>query len=331
MTRLLAYLGRRLLGMLGVLLAVAAITFVIFYVLPSDPAAAACGKACSAERLAAIRAHMGLDQPLWRQFGDFVTGVFTGRTVGSGPYALRCSFPCLGYSYENSQPVWDLLVDRLPVSASLAVGAAVIWLVLGLGAGVTAALRKDTLTDRALMVGAVAAASLPVYFTSVLLIHGLIRATGLLPYPQYVPFGSDPLDWARNLLLPWLALAVLYAAMYARQSRSSMIESMAEPYIRTARAKGLPRRTVVVKHGLRAGLTPVLTIFGMDLGGLLAGAVITESLFGLPGVGRLFYGALAGGDQPVILGVTLLAAVFIVVANLCVDLLYAVVDPRVRY
>ncbi|MFI9000760.1 ABC transporter permease [Streptomyces sp. NPDC053541] len=331
MTRLLAYLGRRLLGMLGVLLAVAAITFVIFYVLPSDPAAAACGKACSAERLAAIRAHMGLDQPLWRQFGEFVTGVFTGRTVGSGPYALRCSFPCLGYSYENSQPVWDLLVDRLPVSASLAVGAAVIWLVLGLGAGVTAALRKDTLTDRALMVGAVAAASLPVYFTSVLLIHGLIRATGLLPYPQYVPFGSDPLGWARNLLLPWLALAVLYAAMYARQSRSSMIESMAEPYIRTARAKGLPRRTVVVKHGLRAGLTPVLTIFGMDLGGLLAGAVITESLFGLPGVGRLFYGALVGGDQPVILGVTLLAAVFIVVANLCVDLLYAVVDPRVRY
>ncbi|MFJ3903784.1 ABC transporter permease [Streptomyces sp. NPDC090025] len=328
---MIAYLGRRILGVLGVLLAVAALTFVIFYVLPSDPAAAACGKSCSAERLTAIRAHMGLDQPLWRQFGDFVTGVFTGRTIGTGPYALDCAFPCLGYSYENSQPVWDLLVDRLPVSASLAVGAAVLWLVLGLGAGVTAALRKDTLTDRTLMVGAVAAASLPVYFTSVMLIWGLIRVTHLLPYPSYVPFGSDPLHWAQNLLLPWLALAVLYAAMYARQSRSSMIESMAEPYIRTARAKGLPRRTVVVKHGLRAGMTPVLTLFGMDLGGLLAGAVITESLFGLPGVGRLFYGALATGDQPVILGVTLLAATFIVVANLCVDLLYAVVDPRVRY
>ncbi|MFF2568639.1 ABC transporter permease [Streptomyces sp. NPDC058084] len=328
---MIRYLGRRIVGVLGVLVAVAAITFVIFYVLPSDPAAAACGKSCSTERLAAIRAHMGLDQPLWRQFGDFTTGIFTGRTVGSGPYALRCDFPCLGYSYENSQPVWDLLVDRMPVSASLAAGAAVLWLVLGLGAGVTAALRKDTLTDRALMVGAVAAASLPVYFTSVMLIYGLIRVAGLLPYPQYVPFGADPVSWATNLLLPWLALAVLYAAMYARQSRSSMIESMAEPYIRTARAKGLPRRTVVVKHGLRAGMTPILTLFGMDLGGLLAGAVITESLFGLPGVGRLFYGALATGDQPVILGVTLLAAAFIVVANLCVDLLYAVVDPRVRY
>ncbi|MGW8352421.1 ABC transporter permease [Streptomyces wedmorensis] len=328
---MILYLGRRLLGVIGVLLAIAAVTFVIFYVLPSDPAAAACGKACSDERLEAIRAHMGLDAPLWRQFGDFVTGIFTGRTTGSGQYALRCDFPCLGYSYENSEGVWDLLVDRLPVSASLAVGAAVLWLLLGLTAGVTAALRKDTLTDRVLMVGAVAAASLPVYFTSVLLIYGLIRLTGLLPYPQYVPFTTDPLSWASNLLLPWLALAVLYAAMYARQSRGSMIESMAEPYIRTARAKGLPRRTVVVKHGLRAGMTPVLTIFGMDLGGLLAGAVITESLFGLPGIGRLFYGALSTGDQPVILGVTLLAATFIVVANLAVDLLYAVVDPRVRY
>ncbi|MFE5933926.1 ABC transporter permease [Streptomyces sp. NPDC056470] len=328
---MILYLGRRLLGVLGVLIAIAAVTFTLFYVLPSDPAAAACGKACSAERLEAIRAHMGLDDPLWRQFADFVTGVFTGRTMGSGQYALHCEFPCLGYSYENSEGVWDLLVDRLPVSASLAVGAAVIWLVLGLSAGVTAALHKDTLTDRALMVGAVAAASLPVYFTSVMLIYGLIRVAGLLPYPQYVPFGDDPLSWTSNLLLPWLALAILYAAMYARQSRSSMIESMAEPYIRTARAKGLPRRTVVVKHGLRAGMTPLLTIFGMDLGGLLAGAVITESIFGLPGVGRLFYGALSSGDQPVILGVTLLAAAFIVVANLAVDLLYAVVDPRVRY
>ncbi|MFE1552937.1 ABC transporter permease [Streptomyces sp. NPDC058718] len=328
---MILYLGRRLLGVLGVLIAIAAVTFTIFYVLPSDPAAMACGKSCSTERLEAIRANMGLDAPLWRQFTDFVTGIFTGRTMGTGQYALECDFPCLGYSYENSQSVWDLLVDRLPVSASLAVGAAAIWLLLGLSAGVTAALHKDTLTDRALMVGAVAAASLPVYFTSVLLIFGLIRVTGLLPYPQYVAFGDDPLSWATNLLLPWLALAILYAAMYARQSRSAMIESMAEPYIRTARAKGLPRRTVVVKHGLRAGMTPILTIFGMDLGALLAGAVITESIFGLPGIGRLFYGALSTGDQPVILGVTLLAATFIVVANLAVDLLYAVVDPRVRY
>ncbi|WP_405656155.1 ABC transporter permease [Streptomyces sp. RK9] len=328
---MILYIGRRLLAVTGVLVAIAAVTFTIFYVLPSDPAAAACGKSCSVDRLAAIRANMGLDQPIWRQFWDFLAGIFTGRTIGTGQYALRCDFPCLGYSYENSEAVWGLLMDRLPVSASLALGAAVLWLALGLTAGVTAALRKDTLTDRLLMVGAVGAASLPVYFTSMVLIYGLIRTADLLPYPQYVPFGSDPVDWASNLLLPWLALAILYAAMYARQSRSSMIETMAEPYIRTARAKGLPRRKVVVKHGLRAGMTPILTLFGMDLGGLVAGAVITESIFGLPGIGRLFYGALSTGDQPVVLGVTLLAAAFIVVANLAVDLLYAVVDPRVRF
>ncbi|MFD7029488.1 ABC transporter permease [Streptomyces sp. NPDC059917] len=328
---MILYLLRRLLALAGVLLAIAAVTFVIFYVLPSDPAAAACGKTCSVERIAAVREYLGLDQPLWRQFLDFLTGIFTGRSQGTGPYAVTCDFPCLGYSYENSLPVWDLLMDRLPVSASLAVGAAALWLVLGLGAGVTAALRKDTATDKALMVGAVAAASLPVYFTSVMLIYGVIRVADLLPYPSYQPFTDDPLGWATNLLLPWTALALLYAAMYARQSRGSMIEAMAEPYIRTARAKGMPERTVVVKHGLRSAMTPILTIFGMDLGGLLAGAVITESIFGLPGIGRLFYGALVSSDQPVVLGVTLLAAFFIVVANLVVDLLYAVIDPRVRY
>ncbi|MEU8772467.1 ABC transporter permease [Streptomyces sp. NPDC048606] len=328
---MILYLLRRLIALAAVLLAIAAVTFLIFYVLPSDPAAAACGKTCSAERLADVRVHLGLDQPLWRQFADFVTGIFTGRTLGTGQYALHCDFPCLGYSYENSLPVWDLLMDRLPVSASLALGAAVLWMVLGLGAGVTAALRKDSATDKALMVGAVAAASLPVYFTSVMLIYGVIRIAGLLPYPTYRALTDDPLAWAGNLLLPWIALALLYAAMYARQSRGSMIEAMAEPYIRTARAKGMPERTVVVKHGLRSGMTPILTIFGMDLGGLLAGAVITESIFGLPGIGRLFYGALVNSDQPVVLGVTLLAAFFIVVANLVVDLLYAVIDPRVRY
>ncbi|WP_181789760.1 ABC transporter permease [Streptomyces phytophilus] len=328
---MILYLARRLVGVAGVMLAICLVTFTIFYLLPADPAAAACGKTCTPERLAEVRHSMGLDEPLWRQFTDYLTGIFAGRELGEGPHALQCGFPCFGYSYEYSLPVWDLLTDRLPVSASLAFGAALMWLVLGLGTGITAALRKGTRTDRTLMVGAVAAASLPVYFTAVVLIHGVVRVAGVLPYPEYAALTDDPLDWAANLLLPWTALALLYAAMYARQSRSSMIEAMAQPYIRTARAKGMPERAVVVKHGLRSGMTPVLTIFGMDLGGLLAGAVITESIFGIPGVGRLFFDALQRSDQPVILGVTLLAAFFIVAANLVVDILYAVVDPRVRY
>ncbi|MFJ9842769.1 ABC transporter permease [Kitasatospora sp. NPDC101155] len=328
---MILYLGRRLLGALGILLAICAITFTIFYLLPSDPAVAACGKTCSPERIAEVKVAMGLDKPVWEQFVTYVTGIFAGRDYGSGPSATHCGFPCLGYSYEYSLPVWNLLTDRLPVSVSLAVGAAVLWLVLGLGAGVTSALRKGGVTDKALMVLSVGAASLPVYFTSIMLIWGVVRTAGLLPYPAYHAFTENPVEWASNLLLPWIALALLYAAMYARQSRNSMIEAMAEPYIRTARAKGLPATTVAVKHGLRSGMTPILTILGMDLGGLLAGAVITESIFGLPGVGRLFYDALVRSDQPVILGVTLLAAAFIVAANLLVDLLYAYVDPRVRY
>ena len=271
---MILYLGRRLLGALGILLAICAITFTIFYLLPADPAVAACGKTCSPERVAEVKAAMGLDQPVWEQFATYVTGIFAGRDYGSGAGATHCGFPCLGYSYEYS---------------------------------------------------------LPVYFTSIMLIWGVVRTAGLLPYPSYHAFTDGPVAWASNLLLPWIALALLYAAMYARQSRNSMIEAMAEPYIRTARAKGLPPRTVTVKHGLRSGMTPILTIFGMDLGGLLAGAVITESIFGLPGVGRLFYDALVRSDQPVILGVTLLAATFIVAANLLVDVLYAYVDPRVRY
>ncbi|MFJ5613908.1 ABC transporter permease [Streptomyces sp. NPDC093221] len=325
------YVIRRLIGVTGVLLAVCAITFTIFYLLPADPAAAACGKSCSTERVEQVRHVMGLDLPVWRQFADYLTGIFAGRDLGSGPHAVHCGFPCFGYSYENSLPVWSLLTDRLPVSVSLAVGSAVLWLVLGLGAGVTAALKKGSLADRGLMVGAVATASLPVYFTAMVLIWGAVRIAGVLPYPSYVALTRDPVHWASNLLLPWIALALLYAAMYARQSRSSMIEAMAQPYIRTARAKGMPERTVVLKHGLRSGMTPVLTLFGMDLGGLLAGAVITESIFGIPGVGQLFFDALRRSDQPVILGVTLLAAFFIVGANLVVDLLYAVIDPRVRY
>ncbi|MGW4898095.1 ABC transporter permease [Kitasatospora sp. NPDC004240] len=328
---MILYLGRRLLGMAGVLLAICAITFTIFYLLPNDPAAAACGKSCSTERLQEVKAAMGLDKPVWEQFGAYLTGIFAGRDYGTGPTAIRCEFPCLGYSYDYSLPVWDLLADRMPVSASLAFGAGVLWLLIGLGIGVVSALRKGTLTDRTLTVFSVAAASLPVYFTSIMLIWGIVRTTELLPYPQYAPLADDPLGWASNLLLPWIALALLYAATYARQSRNSMIETMAEPYIRTARAKGMPGRTVTVKHGLRAGMTPILTILGIDLGGLLAGAVITESIFGLPGVGRLFYDALVRSDQPVILGVTLLAAFFIVAANLLVDVLYAYVDPRVRY
>jgi peptide/nickel transport system permease protein len=274
---------------------------------------------------------MGLDRPLWRQFTDYLIGIFAGRTYGSGSLAVQCHFPCLGFSYQNNMPVWDLMMQRLPTTVSIGIGAAALWLVGGVTVGVVSALRKDSLLDRTMMVGTLAAASMPIYFTAMALTVLVVQIGGLLPYSSYVPIGDDPVAWAKTLVLPWVALALLYAAMYARLSRASMVETMSEPYIRTARAKGLPERTVVTKHGLRAGLTPVLTVFGMDLGALLGGAVITESVFGLPGIGRLTIDAIDKSDQPVVMGVALLAAFFITFANLVVDLLYAAIDPQVRY
>ncbi|MEV4398437.1 ABC transporter permease [Nonomuraea sp. NPDC049607] len=318
-----SYLVRRALAVAGVLLVICAVTFVIFYVLPSDPAVQACGKTCTPERVAEVRAQMGLDRPLWEQFGGYVAGIFAGRP--------GCHVPCLGFSYQNALPVWDLLIDRLGASTSLAIGAALLWLVVGVTVGVVSALRRGSALDRTLMIATLTSASLPVYFVAMVLLLLVVRVTGLLPYPAYVPLTDDPAAWAGNLILPWVTLAALYAAMYARLTRAQMIETMAEPYIRTARAKGLHERTVVAKHGMRAAMTPVVTVFGMDLGGLLAGAMITETVYGLPGVGRLAYDGIVKSDQPVILGTTLLAAFFIVLANLLVDLVYAVIDPRVRY
>lgn len=320
---MIGYIGKRLVAVVGILLVICAVTFVIFYVVPSDPAVQACGKTCTPERIAEVRAQMGLDRPIWEQFGAYVAGIVAGRG--------ECGVPCLGYSYQNALPVWDLLLDRLGTSVSLAIGAAVLWLVIGIGVGVVSALRQGTTLDRTLMIATLTSASLPVYFVAMLLLLLVVRITGLLPYPAYAELADDPVEWASNLLLPWFTLAALYAAMYARLSRAQMIETMAEPYIRTARAKGLHERTVVTKHGMRAAMTPIVTIFGMDLGGLLAGAMITETVFGLPGIGRLAYDGIVKSDQPVILGTTLLAAFFIVLANLVVDLVYALIDPRVRY
>ncbi|MFY1655972.1 ABC transporter permease [Micromonospora sp. WMMD1274] len=327
---MLSYTLRRLAGLLFVLLAICVVTFGIFYILPSDPALQACGKSCTTERIEQLHHQMGLDKPLWQQFVDYLGGIVGGRTLGTGELAVKCEFPCLGFSYQMNRPVWELLLDRLPTTASIAAGAAVLWLLLGLTAGVISALRKGTALDRSLMAGTLTAASLPVYFTGLVALYLVVQLAGWLPFPSYVELTESPIAWAQNLLLPWAVLALLYAAMYARLSRSSMLETLAEPYIRTARAKGLPERTVVVKHAMRSALTPVITIFGMDLATLLGGAVITESVFGLPGVGQLTINAINTADQPVVMGVALLSAFLITGFNVVVDVLYAVADPKVR-
>lgn len=327
---MIAYLVRRLGAAALVLLAITAITFVIFYVMPADPALQACGKACTPDRIKEIHSVLGIDRPLYEQFGGYLSGIFTGRTLGTGAHAVQCPFPCLGFSFQTNLPVWDLLADRLPVSASVALGAAALWLLVGVAAGVVSALRKGTWWDRAAMIAALGGISLPIYLTALLLQYLLVVVLGVLPYPHAVSLLEDPVGWAQSMVMPWIALATIYAGLYARVTRGELLDSLGQNFVRTARAKGLRESVVLRRHALRPALVPIVTIFGMDLGALLGGALITESVFGMPGVGKLAADAIAGADQPVILGVTLFAAGFVVLANVVVDLCYALLDPRVR-
>jgi peptide/nickel transport system permease protein len=254
-----------------------------------------------------------------------------GEHYNSGTSTTYCPPPCFGYSFKSQQPVWPQMVTALPVTISLAIGAAILWLVGGVSIGVISALKRGTIFDRFSMGVALAGVSLPIFFTGLISLELFSYKWPIFPNVTFVPFDQNPLLWARNLVLPWVTLAFLYAALYDRLTRAGMLETMSEDYIRTARAKGLPEHTVIVRHGLRAALTPIITIFGMDLGALLGGAILTETTFSLHGLGLFTVLAVQNQDLPEILGVTMLAAFFIVIANLVVDILYAVVDPRVRH
>jgi peptide/nickel transport system permease protein len=328
------YILRRLVTSVLLLLVVSMVTFSIFFLIPkavgADPAQMYVGKSATPRDVEATRIKLGLDQPIYVQYGRFIKGIVAGRDFNSGPEVTHCSAPCFGYSFRTDQEVWPLLIDRLPVTASLALGAAVIWLVGGVLGGVISALRRGKITDRVAMLLALAGVSLPIYFTGLLAQLIFVHELHWFAGGPYIEFFDDPAGWANKLFLGWVTLALLYAAAYTRLTRATMLETMGEDYIRTARAKGLRERVVVSKHAMRAVLTPIVTIFGLDLGGLFGGAILTESVFSLPGLGRLSIDAVNTKDLPIILGVTLFGAFFIVLANMIVDLLYAVIDPRVR-
>ncbi len=331
---MLTYIVRRLINAVLTLLVVTAVTFGIFFMVPkltgSDPALLYIGKTSDAASVEGIRTKMGLADPIPVQYWKFLKGLVVGRDYANGPDVQHCPAPCLGYSFKTDQEVTPLLLDEIPVTLSLALGAAVLWVLMGVSTGVISALRRGTIVDRAVMSGALAGVSLPVYFTGLLASAIFVYWLGWLPQGQYVPFTESPGQWFTQLILPWITLAFLFAATYARLTRANMLETLGEDYIRTARAKGLRERTVIGKHGLRSGLTPIVTIFGLDLGALLGGAVLTETVFNLRGLGYQALTAIRGNDLPVIIGVTLIAAFFIVFANLVVDLVYGIIDPRVR-
>ncbi|MFE5735433.1 ABC transporter permease [Streptomyces sp. NPDC056528] len=330
---MLAYIVRRLFAVVVMLLVVTLVTLSIFFLIPkltgSDPAAMFVGKQADPASIEGIRQKLGLDEPILVQFWHFVSGIFVGRDYVGGGDSIHCAAPCFGYSFKTEQDVWTMLVDRIPVTLSMVLGAAVLWLLMGVTTGVVSALKRGTAVDRIAMVTALAGVSLPIYFTAMLALFLFRTQLGWLD-AKYVPVSESPGEWFIGLLLPWVTLAFLYAAMYARLTRATMLEVLGEDYIRTARAKGLPEPVVLGKHAMRSTMTPILTIFGMDLGALVGGAVLTETAFNLTGLGNAAFKAVGDRDLPVILAVTLITAASVVIANLVVDLLYAVIDPRVR-
>lgn len=305
--------------------------FILFSLLPGDPARLACGKACTTSMIEANRHRLGLDDPPLTQYVKYMSGVFVGRTFSpDSPEPIECRAPCLGYSFTRHEEVMSLVARSAPVTFFLAVGAFVIWIFVGLTLGIFAALNRGRWTDRVIMGISLVGYSMPSFFIGLVVIFFVIIKWRFLPFPDYISPWENPFQFFQTMLLPWIVLASLYAAFYIRLTRNQVLEVLGDDYVRTARAKGLPERRVVVKHALRAGLTPIVTAAGLDLAGLLGGAIISENIFSLPGLGSLTVSSITDSDLPVITGLTLLTASFIIFANLVVDLLYAVIDPRVR-
>ncbi|SEM23359.1 ABC transporter permease [Streptacidiphilus jiangxiensis] len=327
---MIRFLLRRLLGAAAVLLALAALTYLLFYAMPGDPAQLACGKSCTSDQLAQVRHALGTDQPLARQFWTFLTTLVLGHGFSTGPSTVWCSAPCLGYSYQSNEPVTQMLVERLPVDVSLALGSAALWLLIGVGTGLFAALRPGRWRDRVTNTVVLTLGSTPVFVMALLLLMGACVWLQVLPFPNYVPLTDDPAQWAQNLLLPWLAIALVSAAGYTRLTRAGVLETLNQDHIRTLRAYGYPERRIVLRHAVRGALPTVVTVAAMDIGMVLAGAVFTETMFGLPGLGKLAVESASTVDLPVVCGITLLAGALIVVANTAADLLHAALDPRVR-
>ncbi|MFJ9174139.1 ABC transporter permease [Streptomyces sp. NPDC102360] len=324
------YLAGRLAWVALILVAVCVFTYLIFFQLSPDPAVMICGKTCTAERIETIRSSLGLNLPFATQLWDFLSGIVVGRDYGSGANLVHCHAPCLGYSFQSGQSVWDMVIQRLPVSATVAVGAAVLWLLAGVACGLLSGVKEGTWWDRGAMSLALGGSSIPNYVLALALQYVLVVKLRILPFPAAVSFGDDPQMWFESYLMPWIVLATGYACLYARLTRSNVIDTLSENFVRTARAKGLRPALLMRRHALRPALTPITTLFGMDFAGLLGGAIITETVFGLNGVGKMASDAIAKNDQPVIMSVTLLAAFFVVIGNLVVDVLYTFLDPRVR-
>jgi peptide/nickel transport system permease protein len=317
------YIIRRVLWVIVVMIVVTFLAFLVFYVLPSSkPENSFVGKAPTPELIAQVRKDLGLNHPAIVQYGLFVKRLFLGDKYG---------WPGLGFSYNTKSPIRDELISRFWVTFGLALGAAIIWLFLGILIGTISALRRRSALDRGAMGFALLGVSTPVFFLGILWLFVFWKTLHWIPGTGYVHLTSDPVGYFTHMISPWIVLALLFAAIYARVVRGNMLDVLSEDYIRTARAKGLTERRVVIKHALRAALTPVVTLFGLDFGILFGGAVVTEKVFNLPGLGNYILDAAFQLDIPVALAVTTVTALVVAIMSLLVDIAYAYLDPRVTY
>ncbi|MFD8805829.1 ABC transporter permease [Streptomyces sp. NPDC059597] len=323
------FLLRRATGMVVTLLAVSVLVYVVFYATPGNVAQITCGPRCSPEQVHQVATQLHLGDPLYLRYWHFLQGILVGQDYSTGTSVEHCSAPCLGLSYQTDQQVLDIILTRLPVSFSLVAGAMVLWLIIGVGTGVLSAWRRGRFSERVLTALTLAGWATPVFVLGLVLVIVVCGELQLLPFPQYVKFTDDPEQWAWGLLLPWLSFALIESAPFARLTRSAMLETLAEDHIRTFRAYGVSERAIVGRHALRGALAPVIALNANNLGSGIGGAVLTETLFGLPGIGQELVRAVKVVDLPVVVGMVLVVAFFVIVANAVADVLYAVADRRV--
>lgn len=321
---MIRYIGRRLLWALFVLVVITSITFVIFFVMPPNDSVYErfTHGAETAQASEFTKDSLGLNKPVYIQYGLFMKHLFLGDQYG---------WPGLWFSFQTRSALKPIIANRAVVTAQLAIGAAFVWLLIGIPIGILSALRPRSKTDRASMAFALIAASTPVFFLGMIVLYVFWFRLGIIPGAGYVPIADGFWPWISHMFAPWIVLAMLFAAYYARMSRATMIEALSEDYVRTARGKGISERRVIMRHAFRAAMMPLVTMFGMDLGALFGGAVITETVFNLPGLGAYAVQSVRHTDLYAIADITIVVAIAITMMNLLVDIAYAWLDPRIRY
>jgi peptide/nickel transport system permease protein len=323
---MLRFLVRRVLGAVVILIVISFVTYLLFFALPSDPALLSCGKNCTPQSLALIHHNLGLDKPVPVQWWNYLVGIFAGRHLPLG----NCPAPCFGMSFASNTLIWDTIKDRYPTTLTLAIGGATVFLIVGVGLGLLSAWKQGTVFDRIASSVSLMGQSVQIYFIGPLAIYFFAYQLGWLNPGADPQWSSDPVGSVTGIILPCLVMSVIFWSNYSRQTRSLMVEQLSEEHVRTARAKGMSSGYVFFRYALRGAMGPIVTIFGIDLGSVFGGAIITEATFGLHGLGQLAVAAVVQTDLPLEMGVMLFSATSIVFFNILIDACYASIDPRIR-